>query len=303
VSADERIWIGQDGEKYGPYSEDDIREWLREGRITTAALAWREGMADWAPLGSFFAAATGSMPPPPPGMPPLAPHPPWTNRTAGQGPFAPGSDAVRATLPEPPSLHWGLVLLFAVLTIGLFGIFWAFHQAAWTRRIDPKSNATLMLGLSLACFLIGEPLYFIGIFTSIGTNHPNMDLISLGGILLLGRFILSQIAYFSMADSLKRDLAKRGVKLEIGGITLFFFTLFYLQSNLSWTARWKQTGQTKPKPSKGILWLIFFVLPFVLGILFGLGITAYQGRAGQPSLGDASPSPAQIVASTKQAQS
>ena len=138
-----------------------------------------------------------------------------------------------------------------------------------------------------------------GIFAGIGNNHPNMDLISLGGMLLLGRFVLSQIAYFSMASSLKRDLASRGVKLEIGGITLFFFTLFYLQSNLSWTARWKQTGQTKPEPSKGMLWLIFFVLPFVLGILLGLGITAYQEHVRQTSLGDASVSSAQIVVSTK----
>ncbi|HEY0198467.1 MAG TPA: GYF domain-containing protein [Rhodanobacter sp.] len=277
MSADDRIWIGRDGQRYGPYSEDDVRQWMREGRLAADALAWREGMNNWMPLASLFVTtASASLPPPPMGMPPLASGTPRTNGGASPGPFEPYDDTTRAVLPAPPSLHWGLVLLFSILTLGIFGLIWPFTQANWVRKIDRKSNAVLLLGLSLACFLIGEPVYFIGIFSGIRLGQPDTELVSLGGMLLLGRWILSLVAYFSMTGSVKRCMADHGTKLEVGGVTLFFFTLFYLQANLSWVARWKNTGQTSPKPSKAVFWVIFFLLPFVLAILAAIAIPAYQ---------------------------
>ena len=48
------IWIGRDGERHGPYKEDDVREWLRTGKVSPADLAWYEGLADWQPLSVLF---------------------------------------------------------------------------------------------------------------------------------------------------------------------------------------------------------------------------------------------------------
>ncbi|OOG60709.1 transporter [Rhodanobacter sp. B05] len=48
------IWIGRDGERHGPYKEDDVREWLRSGKVSPADLAWYEGLADWQPLSVLF---------------------------------------------------------------------------------------------------------------------------------------------------------------------------------------------------------------------------------------------------------
>jgi hypothetical protein len=42
VTTDDRIWIGQNDQKYGPYSEADVRQWIAEGKLATDALAWRE---------------------------------------------------------------------------------------------------------------------------------------------------------------------------------------------------------------------------------------------------------------------
>ena len=44
------IWIGRDGERHGPYKEEDVREWLRSGKVSPTDLAWYEGLADWQPL-------------------------------------------------------------------------------------------------------------------------------------------------------------------------------------------------------------------------------------------------------------
>ncbi len=48
------IWIGRDGERHGPYAEDDVRQWLRSGQVSPQDLAWYEGLADWQPLSVLF---------------------------------------------------------------------------------------------------------------------------------------------------------------------------------------------------------------------------------------------------------
>ena len=58
------IWIGRDGERHGPYKEDDVRQWLRSGQVSPADLAWYEGLADWQPLSVLFPDAVNMAPPP-----------------------------------------------------------------------------------------------------------------------------------------------------------------------------------------------------------------------------------------------
>jgi uncharacterized RDD family membrane protein YckC len=48
------VWIGRDGERHGPYKEEDVRQWLRSGQVSRADLAWYEGLADWQPLWVLF---------------------------------------------------------------------------------------------------------------------------------------------------------------------------------------------------------------------------------------------------------
>ncbi len=48
------VWIGRDGERHGPYTEADVREWLRTGKLSPSDLGWHQGMSDWQPLSSLF---------------------------------------------------------------------------------------------------------------------------------------------------------------------------------------------------------------------------------------------------------
>lgn len=63
------VWIGRDGERHGPYKEDDVRQWLRSGQVSRDDLGWYEGLADWQPLAILFpeerpvAASPSSAPP------------------------------------------------------------------------------------------------------------------------------------------------------------------------------------------------------------------------------------------------
>jgi uncharacterized RDD family membrane protein YckC len=51
------VWIGREGERHGPYQEEDVRQWLRSGELSRDDLGWYEGLADWQPLAILFADA------------------------------------------------------------------------------------------------------------------------------------------------------------------------------------------------------------------------------------------------------
>lgn len=282
VSNNDQIWIGQNGEKHGPYSEANVRQWLSEGKLAADALGWRQGMAEWVPLVNLFpdaATVNGAMPPP---LATAQVPPPradagattWSGSPSARGGQSLDAAAAdRTALPTPPSLHWALVWLFTVFSLGIFGLVWPFIQANWVRKIDRQSHATLLLGLAMACFVIGYPLYIVGIASIL---HGGTGMIGLAGLLLLAYWVLYLVAYFSMAGSMRDKLASRALPLEIGGVTLFFFTMYYLQGQLTWLERWKRTGQTTPRASKGVFWAIFCLVPFVIAILAAISIPAYQ---------------------------
>lgn len=78
------IWIGRDGERHGPYKEDDVRQWLRSGQVSPDDLAWYEGLADWQPLSVLFPDMAAAPPPAAanPYAAPAAPLLPQTTATA-----------------------------------------------------------------------------------------------------------------------------------------------------------------------------------------------------------------------------
>ena len=48
------VWIGRQGERHGPYQEEQVREWLRSGELSRDDLGWYDGLADWQPLSVLF---------------------------------------------------------------------------------------------------------------------------------------------------------------------------------------------------------------------------------------------------------
>jgi Tfp pilus assembly major pilin PilA len=255
MTDNDAIWIGRDGQKYGPYTEAEIRQWLREGRVTPGTLAWRIGLADWVPLSTFIVAdpvVVGAPPAPPPF--PLA--------GVAYGGDIPGD--ARASFPRPPAMHWLLVLLLSIVSFGIFNWIWLFVQSAWVKRIDASSSAKKW-------FVAGVLLSLAGGFVS-GLGSLGLGF---GAFMTITASIIVIVGCFSMAGSLRQEIARRGLPLEIGGVTLFFFQSLYLQGQLSWLARWKDTGQTSPKAPKAVFWLLM-IFPGLLGIMAAIAIPAYQ---------------------------
>lgn len=239
---DVQIWLGLNGQRFGPYTLATVQRWHQQGALDGGTLCWREGMTDWLPLDTFVrenaGVATFNEPPsfdvPPPGLAPRA-----------SIAVAPRDDA-----PVAPSLHWGWVALLSVLTVGIFALVWMFVQSVWVKKIAPRSGATTYLIIGVVCGLGG------GFFGPDSQLYYIMQLINI---------VLVVMAYFSMSASVKRFGAERGLPVDIGGVTLFFFTLWYMQGQLTRIARWQRTGLIEDAP-KGIFWAIYAVL-IVLAIL------------------------------------
>lgn len=68
-----QVWIGRNGERFGPYTDDEIRQWLRDGTCRPDELGWYDGMVDWRPLGELFPDERPSIAD---GVPPMPPSPP-----------------------------------------------------------------------------------------------------------------------------------------------------------------------------------------------------------------------------------
>ncbi len=282
MDANDAVWIGQDGTRYGPYEVDDLRQWLAQGKLAADALAWRAGMPEWVPLGQLLRHAPEArrlppVPPTPPSRPTDDPGGTLRDRPDERrdGRDAPYMEArrQRAELPPPPSLHWGWVLLLYLVTLGIFGIIWPFIQASWVRKIDPNSHARMMLAIgfvaNFAVSLLGN-----------GPAGPS----GFAMLVHFGFLVVFITAYFSMAGSVERAMADTDAHCKIRGATLFFFTTFYLQGQMTWLARWKQTGQTAPAPPKGVFWLLWTV-PLVLGILAAIAIPAYRDYTTRVQVG------------------
>ena len=62
-----QVHIDRNGERYGPYSIEDINAYLANGTLLPTDLAWQDGMPNWMPLSEFPGVGD-------PGMPVGAPH-------------------------------------------------------------------------------------------------------------------------------------------------------------------------------------------------------------------------------------
>jgi hypothetical protein len=130
-------WVARGGQKQGPYLVADLQRMLAVGALSPADFAWKEGMAQWVPLGQVVPAT-----PPPAAVVSGAVFPP----------------------PMPPNLHWGLVWLFGALTAGIFIIVWLFIEASYVKKLDPHNNSTTLLIVGLVLLPLAGIFFIIALF-------------------------------------------------------------------------------------------------------------------------------------------
>jgi hypothetical protein len=150
--------------------------------------------------------------------------------------------------PQPPAMHWGVVLALSVVTIGLFSFFWAYKQASFARKIDPLNpatrRATFQVLVSLMLMLFSILLGVISAWTVMRGGQPT-DLTVVTNMIHMFQFLTFTVAIFTIRTAVT---ACYGVRLN--PILTFFFNVFYLQYHLTQIARF-QLPYTAPAVDSG----------------------------------------------------
>jgi hypothetical protein len=207
-------FVVRGGVEYGPYTLADLQRYVASGHVAPSDLAHSEGSSDLAPVSQIVSGAAVATVP--------AGAPPVLNSGA---------------YPDPPNLHWALVLVFGMLTCGLFSLAWDLVQAAWMRRIDPKS-AAMNYYILAACVLAG--MFLVSVQGGY-SHHQHPPAV---GLLNLAYAVFLVIGRFSLRGSLERHYNfQEPFGLVLGPVMTFFFGGIYFQYHLNAIMRRKQAAR------------------------------------------------------------
>ena len=224
-----RYHVSRNGQVYGPYTLEDLHRYLASGHILSTDSAKSDEMADWVPVSRVLAsagagAAGASFGTASPVSDPTAQIPAGTPVAAYGVPGASYAPAVGGE--DPPNLSWGLLLLFGLLTCGVFTVIYDLIQAFWWKRIEPATRVVTFYLICYAC-------YFVNVLLSTGNmvamrhgHRPNL----LGSLFSIAGFVLLLLARFTFRSELERHYnTVEPVGLTLGGIMTFFFGGLYFQ--------------------------------------------------------------------------
>jgi hypothetical protein len=217
-------YISRNGETYGPYSLADLQRYVASGNILLTDLARSEGMTEWVPMSQVV----GNIPVP-------------ANVAAPPAVQAPSID-----YPDPPNLHWGIVLLLTVVTCGLFAVVWSIVLASWMKKVQPESRALYWYIGQIAVAVLGV---FAGIGIGVGIGMHTLDRSAATGLqtlIRLASFVMAIIGAFSMKASMEEHFnVAEPMGLSLSGVMTFFFGCLYFQYHFNDIVKIKQMNRMK----------------------------------------------------------
>jgi len=217
--------VSREGQTYGPYTLEDLQRYVASGNVLLTDLAKADDSTEWIPVAQILGT---SAPPTTPGYT-AAPVSPY------------GAPAV-SPYPDPPNLHWVLVLIIAICTCGVFAIIWDFVQVLWMRRIQPQTKA-------LPYFIGYAVLSFLNAGTSIGMSAAimagqNGHRPFFSYLMSIAAFVLVILYRFSMKNSLEQHYnTAEPIGLRLGPIMTFFFGGLYFQYHFNRINEMKQAAR------------------------------------------------------------
>lgn len=266
-----KYFIKRDLNEYGPYALADLQRYVAQGNISPNDLTRSEGMTDWVPVSQVV----GNIPPPAPpqAVPAAVPAQggmvytgaPTAAAAAYGTAAAPTMAAPAAPVvagPVPSDLHWALVLLFGVLSCGMFSLVWVFIEGGFVKKIRPASNHLALIITGIVIQFVSIIVFYASIFglafasAGNGSSQPPAAALALVVGLywagLFGGLALRIVGYFKIRSAmLDYYNTVEPISLRLSGVMTFFFALFYFQYHFSRIAAWKRTGYLEPQVYQG----------------------------------------------------
>jgi hypothetical protein len=124
-------------------------------------------------------------------------------------------------VPPPPRLHWILVLVLSVVTLGFFADIWFIVQAVWVKKFDEESKA---LPLYVGGFVLS---LFAEVLPKLGAATP------LTAVFWVAAIALDLFGSFNLRDSLAFYLSNlEGRPRYLNGMMTIFFGPIYFQYHM-----------------------------------------------------------------------
>ncbi len=191
------IHIARNHQPFGTFSEEDLREGIVSGRFVSSDLAWREGMAEWKPLGEM--APQWGMETPAPALTPVATggtetaptvpgegtEPAWEDRER-IGFFPAIAQTISAVLMRPSPTFASMkqsgglanpLLYFVLLSSTMFAVSALYQMGATSMNPEvfakglPHASKTAFSVALIGSILISPALYVVSAFLSSGITH------------------------------------------------------------------------------------------------------------------------------------
>ena len=144
----------------------------------------------------------------------------------------PSAPPVLRVVPDPPRLHWGLVLVLSVVTAGIFGQIWLIVQCVWVRKVYGRSKALpwaiAYLATLPAAIVAGFLIGVVGVLThrSLGEIQAIANMLTL--VVQIAIFVLFLVTAYTLRGELESD----PINIPLGGVMTFFFSVIYFQYHL-----------------------------------------------------------------------
>jgi hypothetical protein len=149
------------------------------------------------------------------------------------------------TLPQPPRLHWGLVLLFDVLTLGIFDPIWLIVQADWVRKVRGRSRAMPWIIAYMVLMLLFVSVTVGAIFLGLAAPAMPDRADSITTLFRVVTLILRILAIYV----LRNELMESPIRISTSGLITYFLGAMYFQYCLR---DYVITGEDRP-PADGTL--------------------------------------------------
>jgi preprotein translocase subunit SecY len=142
----------------------------------------------------------------------------------------PSAPPVVRAVPDPPRLHWGLLLVLSVITLGVFGTVWMIVQANWVRKVRGRSrtlpwaiaNASVIPALFLFALVMGG----LGAVLHLQNVQAAIEIATQWvRIVMYALWILTLYM-------LHNELSAQPIGIPLSGVATFFFGPIYFQYHL-----------------------------------------------------------------------
>ena len=246
--------VSRAGQNYGPYTLEDLQRYVASGNILPTDLARSESMSEWLPVSQILGGGVSTTMPP--ATSPFAPE----GVPAAYG-AQPAYGVPAGASPNPPNLHWALVLLIGLFTCGIFFPVWLIVEAVWMRKVAPQSKAIFYYIAYIVLAVLGN-IVRAAVFASMawqnsyagfGVPPPALGVAGLFFSAIFGLVVIValELGYFDMKRHMEQYYnTVEPIGLKLSPVMTFFFGIFYFQYHFTRINEMKRAGQYTVPPMR-----------------------------------------------------